>query len=279
MNQNELTNALIELTGSLEPGQGSTSADLHAARIELARALLAGQPVEAMRPIGGHILGSVTALHQAAMQRLAGEQRAEIDSVSAAMLKEAASASPENPITLAFLRTVPLQTSLDSFTPAWVRGMETSHSRGPFLGPGGIQVWIDFFQTVRLIAFVREPGNELFGLFPVDVGNPANSTHHLELGKGSVWIVARQLANNSPNSSFAGLRITGGALDLLGSAHWGIVNPQVVSIPPTAVCRLTCTLDVPPAPPVTGGPGVDATRAVVNLPSSVTIEFAPGVAQ
>ncbi|HEX7975371.1 MAG TPA: hypothetical protein VF498_13260 [Anaerolineales bacterium] len=42
--------------------------------------------------------------------------------------------------------------------------------------------------------------------------------------------------------------------------------------------RLTATLnlDPPPAPPVTTGPGADATRLKANLPASVTIQFIPG---
>ncbi|GHO87031.1 hypothetical protein [Dictyobacter formicarum] len=161
MDHRELANALIELTGSLEPGQEATSDDLQLARIELARVLLSGQSLETVRTAASQSLAMVEALHRSTLQHLSDELLTCIDNLSAIALHESVDGPPTDSCMLATLRTTPLQTDFDPSLPSWARGMKITRSLGPFSGPAGIQVWVDFFHSEKLLPLVYDQNNKI----------------------------------------------------------------------------------------------------------------------
>lgn len=252
MDQATLATSIAELTGTLRPAGGTTEGDLEQGRLLVAQALRSGQTSASIR--GTVTLGTnPQAAEQAkALRHLSGPKPATV--------------------VRAFLRTVPSSTSLHTSVPEWARGIAVTDSAGPFLTPLGNPIWIDAFNVVQLTPITRH--STPLGLFPVD---PTRSTpRKIVLKAGSVWLLAKLVAANSPNNSFTGFRIKDGSLTLTQDAT------RVgggLDISPTTIATLTVDLDVPDTPSAVSGPGVDAAAAAVILPTSVSIEFDPAGAK
>jgi hypothetical protein len=248
MDQTTLATSIAELTGTLRPTSGSTEADLDRGRLLLAGALLSGQSSAEIR-----------AAAPLSPNPFAGDQ--------ADQFLHLFGSKPATPMR-AFQRIVPSPTSLHASTPEWARGIAVSHSVGPFLTSLGNPIWIDAFDVIQLTTITRDSAT-LVGLFPVD---PTRSTSRkIVLRAGSVWFPAQLLDTHSPNNSFTGFRIKGGTLTL--SEDPVPAGAGSLNISHTTAATLTVDLDAPAPPPAPAGPGIDATSAVVVLPTSATIEF------
>jgi hypothetical protein len=138
--------------------------------------------------------------------------------------------------------------------------------------PGGEA--ISLLPTIVSITVVRDPASP--GLTPIPIGVfpavPPGSPNQLTLGPGNVMLLAQQIAADSPATLITGFRIKSGTLTF--SANIALMS-GVVHIAPGETIQLDAELDPPAAPPPVTGPGADATAAVVTLPVSVRIAFAP----
>jgi hypothetical protein len=250
MDARMLARSISELTDSLRPGHGTTGADLDRVRFLLASALLSGQTAEEFR--GTATLGTSPNITN-----------------DVSRFEHLLAANPISAVR-AFARSVPSPTSLHASTPEWARGIAVAHSAGPFLTPLGNPIWIDAFDVVQQTTLTRDSAT-LVGLFPVDATQ--STSRNLALGSGSVWLPARLLDANSPNSSYTGFRIKSGTLSLSDNAT--PVSAGTLDISLTTIATLTVILDGPAQPLPAPGPGVDAAAATITLPTSVTIKFAP----
>ena len=137
---------------------------------------------------------------------------------------------------------------------------------------------IGLLPTIVFVTVVRDRPSPLLkpipiGVFPVTApGTPKQLT----LGPGNVLLNAQQIAPNSDPNSITGFRIKSGTLTF--PANITVVS-GVIHITFTESIQLDAVLDPPPAPAPVTGPGVDATAAVINLPASLTIVFAPAGGQ
>lgn len=268
MNSAELSGALLELTGSLRPGPGSTAADLRTGREFLAATLQAGASPGTIRAL---TVGPPATLNHAAISDLGAALLSDVEAVATSVLVKGAGPAAAAPAPLAYLRTTPIDSRLAPARPDWALGQTVTRSLGPFLAPTGSPAWIDVIQPVVLVRVVRDPGGEVLAAVPATVVNNTQVSS-LTLDRGTVWIAASQLSA-APAKAYAGFRISKATLAFDVDA--GVVD-GVVHVPSGATCTLVADLDPPAPPPVTAGPGVDATRAVAALPASVTIELAPG---
>ena len=137
---------------------------------------------------------------------------------------------------------------------------------------------IGLLPVVVSVTIVRDPPSPLLkpipiGVFPV---TPPGTAKQLALGPGNVLLNGQQVAANSPANSVTGFRIKSGTLTF--PANITVVS-GVIHVAPTETIELDATLDPPPAPAPVTGPGADATAAVVTLPASLTIVFAPAGGQ
>jgi hypothetical protein len=124
------------------------------------------------------------------------------------------------------------------------------------------------------VTVVRDPAAPsqqpiVIGIFPVV---PPGAPNALTLGAGNILISATQVASNSPPNTATGFAVTSGALTFPGNIN--VIN-GVVHIGPNDNLELDVQLNPPAAPAPVTGPGADASAAVVNLPASVKILFAP----
>lgn len=252
-----LTALVAELVGDLTPGPETTAADLDQARLAVAEAVVGGlQP----RATAGSAQPVPTPTDPATLQALASIVEVVAGrEVSRQIVDRRMSATVVSPD----------PTAAASAT----AGRAAAASHGPFLDVFGRPVWIDVFDVMSLVGLLRS-GQALPFLY-VDVPPLAGSADAVELGPGSVWIAADDLAEGVPSSSFAGLRIKRGTLDFGGAVPVG-TSPIVV--PATDVVTLDVELD-PAVPARASSPGADARDTEVIVPANATFAFAPGAAR
>ncbi|MFE5710653.1 hypothetical protein ACFQ7J_07510 [Streptomyces sp. NPDC056501] len=166
------------------------------------------------------------------------------------------------------VRTSPTQL-VDPFARESDVGMRPTSVPGPFRNEAGDWVWIDTFHVSRVMrVYVRRVlgGPVLLALLPVGLAPT-------RLDAGSLWLRASALVPGRQPDEFVGLRITGGAFELEG-----VVSSTGASVTVDGRWRLGLApdLEAPPSGPVSAsGPGTDAARAVISLPTSAAFEFTP----
>lgn len=157
------------------------------------------------------------------------------------------------------IRRTPLRTSASPFSlPANAAGRAIARTLGPFLDVNRMPLWIDLFLRVRQTAVVRAPGAEPFLVVPLRSLLLIGAAHYV-LPAGSVWILARLLASTAPASSYCGIRIKGGTLNLSAPAT---VSGGTLQIGAGVVATLDFEID-PQDPPGAGstlGPDGDASK-------------------
>ena len=229
-----LTAARQSIASSLV--SGITSTDIHAARL----------PVEARPPVNPKLSSDL--LHIVTDALAAKQPR------TTAVIRSALAADISNPLG----------------RPAWTRGAAIAQSFGPFEDANGIINWVDLITLTRSIQFAFGNAASPFGVFPVRgtlIGQV--SQNRLSLGAGSVWFLARLLANTLPAGQFTGLSITGGTLQ--SSAALALQNGVYV-VPANATLTVHLNL-APGAVPGPGTAGPDAAHARFTPPASVTMVF------
>lgn len=215
---------------------GKASADIHAARL----------PVDARPPVDPALSSDLL--------RIATDALAAQQPPTTAVVHSALAADIANPLG----------------RPAWARGASIAQSLGPFVDANGIINWVDLIRLTRSIPFAFGNAGNPFGVFPVrtTVAEPA-AHNRLTLGAGSVWFLARLLANTLPAAQFTGLSIIGGTLQ---SSIAPALQTGVYVVPANA----TLTVHLKLAPGAVAGQGTtgpDAVSARFIPPASVTIVF------
>ena len=263
---NSLLKALHESTADLVPAAATSDADLQTARDLIATALARGQaePLRAM-PASGRADISATPPEDAARLLMSFAERA----IAAT---EAPGEGEEAPLRV-FRRERTLRTTQDALaTPLWAAGQLIERTIGPFLSRFGEEVWFDVIRVVRRVLVRRGPGGPVVMAVPLRIGLVASTGQQFTLAAGSVWFSAPLAAGGAPASSYAGLRISGGTLDV--GSPVTVVGHEIV-IPAGAACTLTLTLDPQPATGPAARVAEDARAAAAATPATITLRFEP----
>jgi hypothetical protein len=270
MNQADIAQALIQLTGSLKPVGATTASDLEQARTVLGKTLLQGMATDQL--FSGSLPGP--AKSQAIHAGLFNDtSHSEIQTVANTVL--AAHDPGTTPTQLAYLSSI---SSARASAPVWAAGMQVTKTLGPFEDSSGIPYWLHIFTITKSIRFAYGSAANIFGVFPVKAGIivPPGPHKHFNLGKGSVWFRAPWLATGAPSDSFTGFQIQSGTLDF--SVAVTIVSGVVV-LPVGSIFKFTAQLAPRPAPTPANGPGADANHATVTTPVKIQIDFAENSAK
>ncbi len=258
MDSTTILQRLFELTGSLQPSASADATVLRAARVAIGQSLLIGSPQ----------LGPSAAVSTS--QPIDPALQAELESVIA----EATAKQGAQPSAQRFLvnrRQLPVISSLHPAPAAQqLAGMEVTKSFGPFLGPGNLQSWLDFYPIIVQATITRLPETSPFLSVPVELllVHPPSGT--LTLGPGSIWIRSQLLAGTAPTGSWTGLKIKGGSIRFSNTPTYAA---GTIEIGASSTVTITLQLDFVTSQPSGSGPGADARAAVAQLPAEVTIGF------
>lgn len=267
MNEADIAQALLQITGSLKPASFTTASDLEQARTALAQTLLHGIAPDLLiaKPAAGAV--KPAAVHSAIFDDSIHSQ---IQGLASTVLAAHDPAAP--PTRLAYLSSL---TSATSSTPAWAAGMAVAKTLGPFEDSAGIPYWVHIFNVTLSLRFAFGSAGNVFGVFPVKIGI-GDTPKHLKLGQGSIWFPALWFAAGAPKDSFTGFQIQNGTLDF--STAVSLVSGVVV-LPAGATFKLTAQLASHPQHAPTNGPGADANHAKAKTPVNVQIDFAENSAK
>jgi hypothetical protein len=171
---------------------------------------------------------------------------------------------------VAVRRELPLADALlPEWQPASTAGRAVSASLGPFLDRLGREIFIDVFDLLQMVTFVRAGDTEPFLLF--ELGGLPLTAASVPLMAGSVWIRSNLVASGAPAGAYTGLKITGGMLSF-GSP----LTLSGASVVVPAGVTATLALQLAPQAAITGsGPGQDARDMLVGTPARATFIFAP----
>jgi hypothetical protein len=265
MKHADITQALLQLTGSLKPVGSTTAADLEQARTALAQTLLHGiasdQISSATLPSAAKAPSISTAVFDDAI-------RSQIQELATAILATHKPAA--GPTQLAYLSPFP---SPGASAPAWATGMLVAKTLGPFEDNAGIPSWLHIINITKSVRFAYGNAANVFGVFPVQTSIIAlPGTHkHLNLGQGSVWFPAPWFAAGAPSDSFTGFQIQNGTLDFSGAVS---IVSGVVVLPVGTTFKFSGQLAPHSAPTPANGPGADTNHATVQTPVKIKIDFA-----
>jgi hypothetical protein len=267
MNETEIAQALLQITGSLKPVSSATASDLEEGRTALAQTLLHGIAPEQLlsQPIAG--AANLTAAHAAIFDEAVHSPIQALATAVLAAQKPAAATTQ-----LAYLTSL---SAASTSAPPFAAGMAVSKTLGPFEASSGIPYWFHIFNLTFSLQFAFGSAANVFGVFPVkiDIGDtPA----HLDLGPGSIWFLAPWFATGSPSESMTGFQIESGGLDF--SAPVSFISGVVV-VAAGATFTLSAQLAPRPSPTAANGPGVDANHAKVQTPAGIQIHFSENSAQ
>ena len=158
---------------------------------------------------------------------------------------------------------------LGNSVPEWGAGMAPSASYGPFLDEHGLHVWFDLFEPTRLVSVYFAGGSAPVLRVPIFGTITGRQSYRIEAD--SVWIASNVIARVPElQGYYTGLRIRGGSLDLSQAAT---ASGDNIFIPTTATCTLHLDLDQPTPSFTPQAAGVDAAKAVVELPKRFDLQF------
>jgi len=234
------------LVGDLTASSGEDAGRLDAVRAAVAAAVAAGQREVLHAGVGGSVLADARSLQP----------------------REAPSVSQNQPLVLR--RDLELQPLAGpGALPPWVVG-RAAETVGPLVGGLGQSVFVDVFRRATLTS-VRRSGSSspflvLAGPAPTWLGDGSG-----ELGRCSVWIAASLFDPAAPNGGWVGVTVEGGTI---GGAAPTPGAAGVLVIPDGAVLSLDLEIAAQTAPEGSG-PGEDARRADVRVPTRVSFALAP----
>ena len=267
MANNQVSTALLQLTGNLSATTGSTKKQLVQLRKELA-AVLPLQPMEQMM-----------APASKKYQRLfAGESFLQEEAKNAinefvGKIETALPAEDLSPEMKVFRREVPVRSSqLEGSVPQWAAGQKVDHTLGPFMDNFGEQYWFDFYRRVRYVTIAR--GSAIFLQIPFMGLLFAKQQYNLPAG--SIWIRSQLLTSWAPGGAYTGLKIKGGKIIFSNPVT---ISGNSIMMDSTGGCELSLELDQPAdTPALDTTTGEDAKNAAPQLPVSVQITCTPGSA-
>lgn len=252
---------------SLGPSGERDRRDLDEALLDIQAALDAGQTLSSI------LSGTPPGVFGDLQPPFEPEQRLALDlSGSVLPFRDAGSEhSDRQSRVLVSARASPL-TGANPLAPAWTQGLGARFSRGPFLTPSGVPIWVDTFVLPASVSIVTqaEPQGAPRFLARLPLGRRPEASRSLSLAPGSLWLAARALVPDRPPNEFIGLKVRGGSIQLVGLQG---ATGSVITLGPDWGLVLQLELD-PPEPAVfVDGAGIDAVRASVTLPERVTIRL------
>jgi hypothetical protein len=174
------------------------------------------------------------------------------------------------PAPLIFRRETAFRSAfIGNSVPDWAVGVEPAQSFGPFLDEHGLLVWFDIYLPATLVSFTF--AGQALPVLRATVRRTLVGTQSYRLSAGSLWIASDVIARVAAlQGSYTGLRITRGTIELSQAAA---VSSGTVVMPPTTTVRLHADLDQRPAAGTGGVAGLDASDAVVSLPTTLDLTF------
>jgi hypothetical protein len=261
MNKNEVLTKLDQLLGHLKPAQGVTGDDLKTLHRKIAEQLTQHPELN----ISGN-----RAHHETAPQFESVEEPFDRFSHLDDLFERTSPVGESTTSPLIFRRETAFRnTFVGNSVAAWGSGLAATESFGPFIDEHGLQVWFDFFWSVKTVKVYIKGRSTPVLLLPVRGSITARKSYRIEAG--SVWIASDCIARTSALTGYyTGLRVSGGTLDLSENAEVAgaqiTINPSV-----TAILKLDLNQNVVTSP--SSDAGFDATDAVIQLPGTFTLSF------
>ena len=177
MDRTLILDKLHQLTGGLKPAPGTNIEHLPALQRSLAEQLAADPEFT----VSGNRLHHESA--QAEPSADLAAQLSHLDSLLAGLTP----AQAPGPAPLVFRRETHFSnTLLGNSVPHWGSGMAPAKSFGPFLDEHGLQVWFDFYFSVRLVQVYFQGSATPALLIPL--WGTVTGYRYYRIEPGSVWI-------------------------------------------------------------------------------------------
>jgi hypothetical protein len=260
MDRTLILDKLHQLTGGLKPAPGTSIEHLPALQRSLAEQLVADPDFT----VSGNRLH-----HESAQAEPAADLSAQISHLDS-LLAGLTPAQSAGPAPLVFRRETHFSnTLLGNSVPHWGSGMAPTKSFGPFLDEHGLQVWFDFYFSVRLVQVYFQGSSTPALLIPLWGTVTGKKSYRIEAG--SVWIASELIARTSALSGYyTGLKVRGGSLELSANAT---VSSGKIVIPLSATATLHLDLDQNSVAATANEAGLDAREAVIKLPRTLDLRF------
>lgn len=171
-----------------------------------------------------------------------------------------------------FRRESPFISSrIPASSPVWARGSKPAYTIGPFLSFDGRNFWFDFYFYERMITVFKSGDTSPVMLLPLKLSIFQANNKKYNVGDGSIWMRADLFAPGLTNTSYIGLNIRSGVLEL--STGHNIINDTLTLIP-SVTFQLKLNLNNEFVNTGIGNEGIDARNADINLPESAELQFA-----
>ena len=251
---------LHQLTGGLKPSPGTSPEHL----LSLQRSLAEQLATDPDFTVSGNRLH-----HESAQAEPGADLSAHLSHLDS-LLQGLAPAKTPGPAPLVFRRETGFSnTLLGNSVPHWGTGMAPTTSFGPFLDEHGLQVWFDFYFSVKLVQVYFQGSGTPVLLIPLWGTLTGQRSYRIEAG--SVWIASELIARVSTlNGYFTGLKVRSGSLELSANAT---VSSGKIVIPLSATATLHLDLDQNTAAATANEAGLDAKDAEINLPTTFDLKF------
>ncbi len=166
-----------------------------------------------------------------------------------------------------------ISSRVSASSPSWARGAKPEFTIGPLSGVDGRNFWFDFYFYEKLIPVYISGDTSPIMLVPLSLFIFQLNTNTYKVAEGSIWLRADLFAIGLASNQYAGLNINSGTLNL-SSSH-PIIN-NILTIAATESFNISLELNNTFAATGSSNFGIDARNSVINLPSSIELQFASG---
>ncbi|WOD43198.1 hypothetical protein [Hwangdonia lutea] len=226
MNHLQLTSLLESITGHLKPTTDSQEKELQKAQKRIANSLLQNEDVGSEQLFANSNFYSKENINS---DRLKIIQKVAKDTVK----------TSKDDGFRTFIRTIPARTSqVSGSIPDWANGAQTFETMGPFINSEGRYAWVDVYKTIKLTTLYM--GGVPVLLFKPKIQRnrrnrirPIRPINEYAIAAGTVWIKAKLLALNAPETLFVGLKVKSGSIKL--SKAPAFVNKKITLKPNTNI--------------------------------------------
>lgn len=200
---------------------------------------------------------------------------------------------------IVYKREQPVISSLlDGAQPKWANGVKPQESIGPFIQADKRQVWFDFYAVIKFSKLFFDGESSPALLYkslnitklaakeikrvaekarllkdgPDKISAVRTKPNTISLGKGTIWVRSKHLANGAPENTYTGLTISGGTITL-NKKPLKTIGSYVVSGSTTVTVDLQLdqpNVVIPKAKDRFGG---DARDMKLNLSKGIRFHF------
>ncbi|NRF41637.1 hypothetical protein [Pedobacter foliorum] len=142
---------------------------------------------------------------------------------------------------------------------------------GPFKAGDGRLFWFDFYKYEKLIRVFLSGESKPFMLIPLKLLLIQRSSTQYTLGKGSIWLRANLFTDKTGNTRYTGVKIKSGKITFNKSIQ---ITGDSITITAQNTFTLDLSLDNTFQSTGTGSCGLDARISQVNLPETLTLNYA-----